>query len=67
MSYFKKVKQGDKVFCLIFGLGIINEIFNDGEYKLRADFDDGFKILFTDEGIPTWGKLKNKHFFIKEI
>jgi len=65
MSYFKKVKQGDKVFCLIFGLGIINEVFTDGEYKLRADFDDGFKILFTDEGIPTWGKFKEQTLFYK--
>jgi len=65
MSYFKKVKQGDKVFCFIFGLGIVNEVFNDGHYKLMAEFDDDFKILFTAEGIPSWGKFKEQTLFYK--
>ena len=67
MSYFKKVKEGDKVFGLIFGLGTIKSVFDDSHYKLMVDFNDGeYEIPYTDEGIPGWGKFKEQTLFYKE-
>lgn len=65
MSYFKKVKKGDKVFGLVFGLGIVKDVFDDGHYKLMVDFDDGHEIPYTDDGIPGWGKFKEQTLFYK--
>ncbi|MEA2017671.1 MAG: hypothetical protein U9N59_04415 [Campylobacterota bacterium] len=66
MSYFKKVKKGDKVFGLVFGLGTIREVFDDGHYKLIADFNDDHEIPYTDDGIPGWGKFKDQTLFYKD-
>ena len=63
MSYFKKAKIGDKVFGLVFGLGTIIEVFDDGHYKLIAEFDGDYQIPYTDDGIPGWGKFKEQTLF----
>ena len=65
MSYFKKVKKGDKVFGLVFGLGTILEVFDDGHYKLIALFEEDTEIPYTDDGIPGWGKFKEQTLFYK--
>ena len=31
MGYFEKVKKGDKVFGLVFGLGTVTTVFDDGD------------------------------------
>ena len=65
MAYFKKVKQGDKVFGLVFGLGTVQKVFEDSHYKLIVDFDGEFEIPYTEEGIPGWGKFKQQTLFYK--
>jgi len=65
MSYFKKAKVGDKVFGLVFGIGIIKEVFDNSHYKLIVDFADEYEIAYTDEGIPGWGKFKEQTLFYK--
>ncbi|MEA3497523.1 MAG: hypothetical protein U9R16_00555 [Campylobacterota bacterium] len=65
MSYFKKVKKGDKVFGLVFGLGVVKKVFDDGHYKLIAEFEDDTEIPYTDDGIPGWGKFNEQTLFFK--
>ncbi len=66
MSYFKKVKEGDKVFGLVFGLGVIKRVFDNGHYKLMAEFDGDWEIPYTEDGIPGWGKFKEQTLFYKD-
>ena len=66
MSYFKKAKKQDKVFGLVFGLGTITKVFDDGHYKMMVTFDNDHEIPYTDEGIPGWGKFKEQTLFYKD-
>ena len=66
MSYFKDVKEGDLVFGLIFGLGRVVSIFEDGHYKLMVQFEDDYEIPYTDEGVPGWGRFVIQTLFYKE-
>ena len=66
MSYFKKVKKDDKVFGLVFGLGTVIEVFDDGHYKMIVSFDGEHEIPYTDDGIPGWGKFKEQTLFHKD-
>lgn len=66
MSYFKKAKVGDNVYGLVFGLGVITEVFDDGHYKLMATFYNEYEVPYTDDGIPGWGKFKEQTLFYKD-
>ena len=66
MSYFEKVKCGDQVFGLVFGLGAVSKVFDDGHYKLMALFDNDHEVPYTDDGIPGWGKFKEQTLFFKD-
>ena len=66
MSYFKKVKKDDKVFGLVFGLGTVIEVFDDGHYKMIVNFDGEYEIPYTEDGIPGWGKFKEQTLFHKD-
>lgn len=65
MSYFKKVKKGDKVFGLVFGLGTVIKVFDDGHYKFMIEFSNGDEVPYTEDGIPGWGKFKEQTLFYK--
>jgi hypothetical protein len=66
MSYFKKVKKGDRVFGLVFGLGDVTTVFDDGHYKLMVTFGNDHEVPYTDDGIPGWGKFKEQTLFYKD-
>lgn len=66
MSYFKKVKKDDKVFGLVFGLGTVTTVFDDGHYKLMVTFGNDQEVPYTDDGIPGWGKFKEQTLFYKD-
>ena len=65
MSYFKNVKKSDNVFGLVFGAGIVKEVFDDGHYKLIAEFYSEDEVPYTDDGIPGLGKFKEQTLFYK--
>lgn len=67
MQYFRNVKKDDDVFSLVFGLGVVSEVFDKNPYKLRVKFiNSNYKIFYTDEGIPNWGKFKHQTLFFKD-
>ena len=57
-------KVGDKVWCLMFGEGRVEEILNTGPYPIRVKFEDSEETYTTD------GKLfhsgKNRTLFFSE-
>lgn len=63
MSYFKKPKKGQKVYGLIFGKGKIKEVYPDSHYTLLVEFDNGYEVPYTEEGIPGWGRFKRQTLF----
>ena len=65
MSYFKKAKKGDKVFGLVFGLGTITTVFDDGYYKIMVTFENDQEVPYTEDGVPGWGKFKEQTLFYK--
>lgn len=66
MSYFEEVKEGDKVFGLVFGLGTVSKVFDNGHYKLMVEFDNDNEVPYTEDGIPGWGKFKEQTLFFKD-
>ncbi|MBN2782254.1 MAG: hypothetical protein JXQ66_03330 [Campylobacterales bacterium] len=65
MSYFKKVKVGDKLFGLVFGAGEVVEVFEDGFYKMMVLFKNGYEVPYTEDGVPGWGNFKKQTIFYK--
>ena len=66
MYYLKKVKRGDQVFGLVFGLGRIKEVYENSEYRCLVKFDNNYEIPYTKDAIPGWGKFKKQTLFFKE-
>jgi hypothetical protein len=66
MGYFKKAKKGDKVYGLIFGKGKIVNVFPDSFYTLMVEFENGYEVPYTEEGIPGWGNFKKQTMFYRD-
>ena len=65
--YFGKVKEGDKIFGVIFGEGEVKRVWKDSHYTFEAEFPNGFIVPYTDEGIPGWNtKLDEQTIFYKK-
>ena len=65
MPYFKKAKKGDKVYGLIFGKGKIAEVYPDSFYPIIIEFDNGYEVPYTEDGIPSWGNFKKQTMFYR--
>ena len=62
--YFKNVEEGDKVFGLVFGPGVVDSVWGDGFYKFEVRYTNGHTVPYTMEGIPGWsGKLDFQTIF----
>ena len=66
MAYFSKAKKGEKVYGLIFGKGKIVNVFPDSYYSLMVEFDNGYEVPYTEEGIPGWGNFKKQTMFYRD-
>lgn len=66
MAYFSKAKKGDKVYGLIFGKGKIVNVFPDSFYSIMVEFNNGYEVPYTDEGIPGWGNFKKQTMFYRD-
>jgi len=66
MSYFSKAKKGDKVYGLIFGKGKIVDVYEDSFYSIMVEFDNGYEVPYTDDGIPGWGNFKKQTLFYRD-
>ena len=66
-KYFKKVKENDEVFGLVFGHGIVTSVWNDSHYTFEVTFDNGYSVPYTPEGIPGWNiRLEHQTVFYKD-
>ncbi len=65
MGYFKKAKPGDKVYGLVFGRGKISEVFEESFYPIIVEFDNGYEVPYTEEGVPSWGTFKKQTLFYR--
>ena len=69
MSYFKNVKVKDVVFGLVFGKGIVRSVWDDDSfYKFEVEYDNGYIVPYTIDGIPGWslGKLNEQTVFYEK-
>ncbi|MBU4111276.1 hypothetical protein KJ988_09805, partial [bacterium] len=66
MSYFKKVKVGDKLYGIVFGAGKVTQVFEDSHYKMMVTFKNGYEVPYTEDGIPGWGNFKKQTIFYKK-
>ena len=53
--YFKKVKEGQQVFGLVFGPGEVTSVWENSYYSFEVTYKNGFVVPYTLEGIPGWG------------
>lgn len=65
MAYFSNAKEGEKVYGLIFGKGKIINVFSDSYYALLVEFENGYEVPYTDEGIPGWGNFKKQTLYYR--
>ncbi len=65
MAYFDNVKKGDILYGLVFGRGVVTEVFEDGFYKMIVNFRNGYEIPYTVDGIPKWGSFDYQTVFYK--
>ena len=54
MVYFNKVKEGQEVFGLIFGRGIVRSVWKDSFYTFEVQYENGQTVPYTPEGSPAW-------------
>ena len=68
MDYFKKVKENDKVFGLVYGKGIVKSVWDNSHYSFEVEYENGSFVPYTSEGYPGWnkGKLDFQTVFYKE-
>jgi len=66
MAYFSKAKKGEKVYGLIFGKGKILDVYPDSFYTLMIEFENGYEVPYTDEGIPSWGNFKKQTMYYRD-
>ncbi len=65
IPYFKKAKKGDKVYGLVFGKGKISEVFEDSFYPVIVEFNNGYEVPYTEDGVPSWGTFKKQTLFYR--
>ncbi len=66
MAYFSKAKVGEKVYGLVFGKGRIVEVYPDSYYALMVEFDNGYQVPYTEDGVPGWGRFKRQTLFYRD-
>jgi len=54
MSYFKNVQEGDEVFGLVFGKGVVTSVWGEGHYTFEVEYENGSFVPYTEDGIPGW-------------
>lgn len=65
--YFQNVKEGDEIFGLVFGPGVVSSVWGDGFYEFEVTFTNGYTVPYTREGIPGWsGKLDYQTIYYKK-
>ncbi len=65
MAYFDKVQVGDKLYGMVFGSGVVSQVFDDGYYKMMVSFKNGYEVPYTEDGVPGWGNFKKQTIFYK--
>jgi len=66
-SYFRKVKEGQEVFGLVFGPGVVANAWGDGYYTFEVEYANGFTVPYTSDGVPGWsGQLDYQTVFYKD-
>ncbi|MFA6138165.1 MAG: hypothetical protein WC667_08775 [Sulfurimonas sp.] len=65
MAYFDKVKVGDKLYGMVFGSGVVTQVFENSHYKIMVSFKNGYDVPYTEDGIPGWGNFKKQTIFYK--
>lgn len=66
MAYFSKAKKGEKVYGLNFGKGKIVDVFPDSYYTIMIEFQNGYEVPYTDDGIPSWGNYKSQTMYYRD-
>lgn len=58
-AYFHNVEPGDKVFGLVYGRGIVRNVF-DGYYSFEVEYENNHVVPYTEDGVPGWGVYLNE-------
>ncbi len=66
MAYFTKAKVGEKVYGLVFGKGKIVAVYPESHYTIMVEFDNGYEVPYTEDGVPSWGSFKKQTLFYRE-
>jgi len=66
MAYFSKAKKGEKVYGLIFGKGKILDVYPDSFYTLMIEFENGYEVPYTEDGVPSWGNFKKQTMYYRD-
>jgi hypothetical protein len=56
LGYFTYVQKGDKVFGMVYGKGVVRNVFgNDSKYTFEVEYETNDQVVpYTEEGVPAW-------------
>lgn len=63
---FSNLKEGDEIFGLVYGLGKVSHIHEDGFYAFEVEYYNDMRVPYTIDGIPGWSNgLGTQTVFLK--
>lgn len=66
MGYFEKARCGDEVYGTVFGMGWVVTADLQGHYTILIEFENGYQVPYTEDGIPSWGNFDYQTLFYKK-
>jgi len=55
MEAITSMKIGTNVYGVIYGKGVITNVFTNSFYKFEVTYENGDVIFYTEDGVPGWG------------
>jgi len=54
----KKIQKGDQVFGLVYGKGVVKNVWEDGHYNFEVEYEINHQVVpYTLDGVPGWSSL----------
>ena len=54
MEIGNRVKTGDTVFGLVYGIGKVRNVWRDAYYKFEVEYANGQVVPYLENGVPSW-------------
>jgi len=60
---FNNAKEGEIVYGLVYGEGIIATVYDDGFYKFEVEYKNHQRVPYDEQGVPGWANFEYQTVF----